>query len=381
MKDSDKVYFPNLNSVRAIAAIMVVVSHIEKHKNILGLEPSNLIIKWGSIGVTLFFVLSGFLITYLLLIEDSKFSKIDVKNFYIRRILRIWPLYFLILAFVYLSISYILPEYYKADIEKFSLFGLLLNLFFLTNLTDSLVLIPGIISTIWSIGVEEQFYIFWPWVIKAKKENRVKLIAFIVVLLPLLKILFILIYKLTQINAFNTFYILLTYTRFDSMAIGALFAFLAFYKRIELGKVKLKYETFIGRIIQIVTYILVILFFIFGNIHPALFNLLNYEIFPVLFGICILNLATNKYSIVNLENNFISYLGKISYSIYLNHMVVLFIFFPYLNSMLVGFSIVTKNLIIFPVTLILVIGISILTYNWYEKQFLKLKHKFSHVKT
>lgn len=374
-------YLPNLNTVRAIAAIMVVVSHIEKHKNILGLEPSNSIIKWGSIGVTLFFVLSGFLITYLLLIEDYKFSKIDVKNFYIRRILRIWPLYFLILAFVYLSISYILPEYYRADIEKFSLFGLLLNLFFLTNLTNALVLIPGIICTIWSIGVEEQFYIFWPWVIKAKKEARVKLITFIVILLPFLKILLALIYKLTQINFFKTFYTLLTYTRFDSMAIGALFAFLAFYKKIQIGKIELRYEMFIGRMVQIGTYFLIILFFLFGNVHPALFNLLNYEIFPVLFGISILNLATNTSSIVNLENNFTNYLGKISYSIYLNHMVVLFIFFPYLNSKLVGFSIITKNIIIFPVTLILVIGISYITYNWYEKQFLKLKNNFSYIKT
>src|ERR1700741_1236659 len=98
--DKQKIYFPNLNGLRFIAAFLVIIHHIEQIKSILHL-PNYLgripcISKIGKFGVVLFFVLSGFLITYLLLTEENTFKKISVRQFYMRRILRIWPLYFLI---------------------------------------------------------------------------------------------------------------------------------------------------------------------------------------------------------------------------------------------------------------------------------------------
>src|SRR3954471_16382358 len=97
---TDKViYFPNLNGLRFIAALLVIIHHTEQIKDLFGLNShwKNYHI-WilGKLGVTLFFVLSGFLITYLLLTEKKEFNTIFIKNFYIRRILRIWPLYYLV---------------------------------------------------------------------------------------------------------------------------------------------------------------------------------------------------------------------------------------------------------------------------------------------
>ena len=86
------VYLPGLNGLRAIAALSVVVSHITIALPDFGLEKIG---DWGfaAHGVTLFFTISGFLITYLLLLEKKK-QKINIKKFYARRILRIWPLYY-----------------------------------------------------------------------------------------------------------------------------------------------------------------------------------------------------------------------------------------------------------------------------------------------
>ena len=92
----EKIHLPGLNGIRAIASLMVVLAHFTQ---IFGITMgfSFYLYKDGGIAVTLFFVLSGYLITYLLLLEKHKFKKIDLKAFYLRRILRIWPLYYLII--------------------------------------------------------------------------------------------------------------------------------------------------------------------------------------------------------------------------------------------------------------------------------------------
>ncbi|MFN0013129.1 MAG: acyltransferase family protein, partial [Saprospiraceae bacterium] len=109
-RDNAPIFFPGLNGLRAIAALAVVLSHItvclyrfNLDPHIIGSLPNGNPkgIDLSDFGVTIFFALSGFLITYLLLAENSQ-QTISVKDFYIRRILRIWPLYYsyLIIALV-----------------------------------------------------------------------------------------------------------------------------------------------------------------------------------------------------------------------------------------------------------------------------------------
>src|SRR5574337_816257 len=94
------VYFPGFNGVRFFAAILVLVDHTELFRSYIGFDTfwaDNFSSHLGALGVTIFFVLSGFLITYLLLCERKEFNTINIRDFYLRRILRIWPLYYLIL--------------------------------------------------------------------------------------------------------------------------------------------------------------------------------------------------------------------------------------------------------------------------------------------
>lgn len=88
----DRIFFPNLNGLRFVAALLVVIDHVEGYREAVGVfnhwqVPA--IPLLGQLGVTLFFVLSGFLITYLLLAEKQRFGRIKLRDFYVRRLLRI----------------------------------------------------------------------------------------------------------------------------------------------------------------------------------------------------------------------------------------------------------------------------------------------------
>ena len=99
----NKIYFENLDFLRFIAFFTVFAGHTALGNFLINRIHVDVINKFiwvfsqGGTGVSFFFVLSGFLITYLLLIEKEKTGKINVRNFYVRRILRIWPLYYLVI--------------------------------------------------------------------------------------------------------------------------------------------------------------------------------------------------------------------------------------------------------------------------------------------
>ncbi|MDB4274068.1 acyltransferase, partial [Algibacter sp.] len=110
MEPKKGIYLPGLHGLRAIAAVLVIITHVELFKAKWGLPNLynyKLIQDFGTIGVDFFFVLSGFLITYLLFKEKEKYNKVSVKSFYIRRVLRIWPLYYFVLILVFFILPFI----------------------------------------------------------------------------------------------------------------------------------------------------------------------------------------------------------------------------------------------------------------------------------
>ncbi len=134
MKTEKSIYFSGINGLRFLAALAVIITHVELLKEIYGYENNwkhPLIFNLGGLGVYFFFVLSGFLITYLLLAEKEKNGKINIKQFYIRRILRIWPLYYFVLLlgfFVLPHFDSIQISYLQGDFTNYFYSNLVYNL-------------------------------------------------------------------------------------------------------------------------------------------------------------------------------------------------------------------------------------------------------------
>ena len=158
------IHLTGLNGLRAMAAISVMFSHIfQKTFGDWGVTGLTIPVFGG--GVTLFFVISGFLITYLLLKELKITNQVDIKRFYLRRILRIWPLYY---GYLFVAIILLFGFGLSSDILNKNL---LYYLFFSANVPFFFGNGIWIIVHYWSIGVEEQFYLFWPWLIKISKKR------------------------------------------------------------------------------------------------------------------------------------------------------------------------------------------------------------------
>ncbi len=194
---SNPLYIKGLDEVRAVAALGVLFHHVELykfregHKSIYDVSFLNpLISALGENCVYIFFCLSGFLITTLLLKEKTSPTGIDTKFFYLRRVARIFPLYYLVvfLSFTVIpftsQIDFFSSEtFYQGTITNLSFSSLMLFLFVLPNLALSLGHKVVGASQAWSVGVEEQFYLIWPWVIKrfTLKTMPVVLILFIII--------------------------------------------------------------------------------------------------------------------------------------------------------------------------------------------------------
>jgi len=158
-------YLKGLDTLRALAALIVVFDHVEliKQSNKIYnlVDHPSVIYPDGHLSVILFFIISGFLITYLLLIEKAKNGFINIRNFYMRRILRIWPVYYLVL---FLSYFIFQPDY--------SLLRISLPLFILPNVAYAVNEVWDVSPQIWSIGAEEQFYIFWPFLFLMSSKRK-----------------------------------------------------------------------------------------------------------------------------------------------------------------------------------------------------------------
>lgn len=363
-KTPDFLYLPGLNGIRAIAALAVVVLHTSFSLKNIGLQGAlfgrdvhgnPLDYFFGQYAVSIFFALSGFLITYLLLLEKEK-KEISVKKFYLRRILRIWPLYYgFMLAMI------VLITFFKIPFDQSSL---IFYIFLVPNLIPNflgLQVTPvPFINHFWSIGIEEQFYLFWPWVIKQRK---------IKVLAPILSVIVTMFLARLYLDTFYTdsssAYFFRT-NRFDCMLIGAAGALL--YKKNFKRSMKFM-DNKLTQLVALLTGVLYALNIIhFG----AVIDHLLISIVTVTIIVGQIN-VTNR--IVNLDIAIFRYLGKISFGIYVYHQLFIFLFTKvYKNILYDGFP---KYFLMFASVFATTIIVSHLSYKYFECWFIRRKNKYS----
>lgn len=379
MHHRDRIHFPGLNGLRFFAALFVVITHIELSKFELEMPNSwqnTYIFNLGGLGVYFFFVLSGFLITYLLLAEKKLTETISIKHFYIRRIYRIWPLYYLmvILAFfVFPNIDFLKHEYYHQFLENHFWTKLLLFIFILPNLCLAMYHNIPHVGHSWSIGVEEQFYLIWPIILKYSK-NALKTIILFTIIWISLKGLVLLSYKIMGGSLGWLTYLKLFFAmcKFECMTAGALGAYVLFYEKSNILSV------IYNRYTQIASFILVpvLIYWCPSYLQDGIHIPISF-----LFIIIILNVAQNRKSLIKPSNRFFHFLGKISYGIYMYHFVVVFavIRFVYMN---IGINdMFFFNILSYGLSITITIFISWLSYDLYEKRFIRKKEKFSKVKS
>lgn len=372
----EKIYFKGLNGIRFVAAFMVIVAHIEgfkKFAQLPNIRGNNIIAQLGPQGVKIFFVLSGFLITYLLLSEVKAKIRIDIRKFYIRRILRIWPLYFLIaLLGLFAFPQFFSPEYFPAKTHPQFEVKALLTFLMLPNVVYLVFGHIFSIGVLWSIGTEEQFYLVWPHLIN-KVVKSIKALALLLFGIIAIKVACEITYSMGIFTgvAQKAIWLIQKILDFDCMTVGGIFAFIYFSEKKKI------LDVLYAKSVQISVLILLAALFIF---NPKLYSFSNL-VYSLLYGILILNVATNSNSILSFENKALDYCGQISYGIYMYHSIFVALGIWIVQNTLLCTDSILSNLFLYPFAILCSIGIAALSYQFFEKPVLHYKEKFMVVKS
>jgi peptidoglycan/LPS O-acetylase OafA/YrhL len=295
-------YIPQLDTLRTIAVLLVIVSHWISSDNIINFFPN------GMMGVDLFFVLSGFLITGILLRAKTKAEKSNksksktIISFFTRRALRIFPIYLIVITILLIAGFGLVktnPGFFYTYTHNF--------------LYHSVNMWPGYISHLWSLAVEEQFYLIWPFILLFIPNKYIlKTLIFIIVLGFSSHLMLDIFLPNNQLNS------VLLPTCLYAFGFGGLLAYLQIIKSEVLN-------TIFSKIIIGIT-LLLFTFYTFNIIefYKEIFERFLFSIISMyaihytcqMQGV-ILKIFTNKLTV---------YLGKISYGLYLFHPLIGFIY-------------------------------------------------------
>jgi peptidoglycan/LPS O-acetylase OafA/YrhL len=370
MTNNNKKYFENLDAIRFVLAMMVLLGHSMFGATLNHILPNteyfhDIIhaVSNGSQAVSFFFVLSGFLITYLLVQEKEKEKTINIKNFYIRRLLRIWPVYYFVVVFGYWIYPF-LKSLVGWETTIASIWWV--DALFLGNFNSLYVhannligLHPMMVGITWSVSIEEQFYLVWPIVFLLNK----KYLPFVLILCILGSLLF------SYYNPALSYYH--TLSRMMDLALGGLFGLSAFYSTSFINFFKN-----LSKSIIFIIYTIGLLYYTFGSHLSISFGSQFIMCVFYAFIICEQNYAEN--SLFKFGRwKFGSKQGKYTYGLYMLHpigiqvAVVLYKLIGINNAdnFLYGSGYVIISLVVSYM-------LAYLSYHYFESYFLGLKNKF-----
>ena len=359
-----RIFFPKLDSLRFLSFFFVYWEHcigllfprFFSEDILYYMDP---IKSTGGLGVHMFFVISGFLITYLLIAEFEQTGKIQVLQFYKRRALRIWPLYF----FCMILGALLLPKFFSAFVYCGNIF---LGLSFLNNF-DVIYHFhkcahPQMVIA-WSVAIEEQFYIFWPLVflLIIKLKSPFRYLACLCLIAGSL------------IFIYSTHGVFRDYHTFSNMIFLITGCLGAFYFKNNLSSNIL--QTISNNIFVIVLITAAVQSFKF---YYSWVLVISYILLPFLYLAIVVYFSLCKKGSTSIFDR----LGKYTYGMYFYHTLtftgVLALFdllsLKYNQN---DFLMTAASLLTLPATIL----ISILSYRFLESPFLKLKRKFAVVQT
>jgi peptidoglycan/LPS O-acetylase OafA/YrhL len=377
------VYFPNLNGLRAIGASIVMIGHVDFIKILRGIPVT----PWwpipGKIGVALFFSLSGFLITSLLSNELQKTKTIRLKDFYIRRILRIWPLYYWVVLLGLLILNRIpalkIPVLSDAMYRNMNAITLLNVLLIIPNFTHFYIPYS---DQRWSIIVEEQFYLIQPALMRLFRKKNVLVGVFCVLIFSseLLRGMtyFFHLSRFIPVGALDAILEQLKYL--GCIAVGCVFSTLFYKMGDSRGGMT---ERVRGVLFSPVTQVIVLLILVICSLSSFYIlrndEAFDYRFYCVLFSIVVINAALNPGNIFKLETPVLDFLGKISYGIYMYHMMCIGIALAIARSIVGGG--VVQDILLYVLSVGLTILVSWLSFRYFESFFLKLKPRLQALTT
>ena len=370
LKNQSNPIFPNLNGLRFVGAFMVFVFHVfslgrEHWGNFKDSTFFSILAKItskGHLGVSLFVVLSGFLITYLMMNELQKNGQIRLSNFIARRILRVWPLYFVVVLFGF----FVFPMLPFGKLTEHKLINFT---FFLSNLDeiwfgmrDSL----NFLTATWSVSVEEQFYLCWAFLIGVFRFSKKQQFWIFFISILLISIVFRTIFiQNERILYYHTISVI------SDFAIGGILALLAFDNKIQIF-----FERISKFQILLIYCMGIVVLFLESKIFINYLFVFQRIVIASFFAFVIAEQVYAKKSLFKLDQiPGLKKSGELTYGFYLFHCIVIY----YVQAIFTGNQ-WTESIVNFSFYLILCFSItyisSWISFRYFESPILKLKKYF-----
>ena len=361
-------YHPELDVLRFVAFLAVFMHHAMPRDARLyinaGFSPTAT--EWilaakeaGAFGVDLFFALSAYLITQLLLREYANRGSFSVSAFYVRRALRIWPLYFTFLALTVFVIPTILPN------ERFGPFYIASFALFLGNWACAIEGLPfSVAGPLWSISVEEQFYIGWPLLLRVFGMARIKQLAVAMLAVTVAVRILLAVFDVEHPGVWCN-----TFARLDPIALGAILAFVLRGRAPRInGALRIVLCAGALAIWWLVAKYL-------SQAGPT--SILTYGLSALASVVLLIAILQSNAQLLYVRPfSWLVYLGRISYGLYVFHLFALAVVMKLSFIPLLGIPLNFAGRV--ALSLILTIGLAAISYKWLEQPFLKLKKRFTH---